>query len=784
MNLTTEFLRGKTSLTQVNDTSQTLRSLATGHSGTVKGVSLRSEITVQPLILEETHQFPIKIQFPKHRHACNRSPRMELSLSLLLQSKKLTLSSKQKTSFSREKLNFSSPKVTSNRVLTGNFSPPVQPSRKQAASTEPEFTRPLQPARSIAHLLTGTLKKQKERRMRQQTEESEKRASTKKKQAELRENNKRIRQSNLKFKQNKFSPRVAWGADERKILRTDLDFLEFARLRGKRREERNRAHSAGKSRIGLGRQLKLTNLRRPQKERMKAPAAQVPQRVRDGIQDYIRSKKRKENQEKTQKVLTSQADEFKRIIFLKQLDEHHRVTAKKKKQCKKAKPKPCRVEELPSTVPTSNHEFNRILQTGNTLEDEFSLHSSIEILSEQDHVLGCLVKIQGLVRGFLLRRRLRRASYAEEDQEVQAITGSHLQEHTAGYFATEFSHALLESPHNSKVFDIDILDLSDHARAQTPPVTHEEFSSPLPSPRRPDIHSPDLPQKCRFLSELSHSFDSPVYTPEATTTREISPQSVNDIAESILNALLIDYLIIPEQLQQDRESARTGVGSDSGAVIAYAQGLFELSIKNQGSFSSKVTEPLVQSPTEVLMVIQESEIGTFVLPQFTNRHPIIDSSVHLQLTQQKLQLQENTQVQEAELIHSQMIFDTINEIHNKYKLYGAKGLPLPWSNKSRSVQKQPISPQELVKNTLFEIKRSCALRMGVIPTGEMVIFNGTLDQELVDTLREESMGKALAEDLEAAEDKWVDYEFEEGQVKVDVSDMVLERLVVEIIEIL
>jgi hypothetical protein len=42
----------------------------------------------------------------------------------------------------------------------------------------------------------------------------------------------------------------------------------------------------------------------------------------------------------------------------------------------------------------------------------------------------------------------------------------------------------------------------------------------------------------------------------------------------------------------------------------------------------------------------------------------------------------------------------------------------------------------------------------------------------------------LAQDLVREEDKWLDYEMEEAQVKFDLSDIVLEELVGEVADIL
>lgn len=51
-------------------------------------------------------------------------------------------------------------------------------------------------------------------------------------------------------------------------------------------------------------------------------------------------------------------------------------------------------------------------------------------------------------------------------------------------------------------------------------------------------------------------------------------------------------------------------------------------------------------------------------------------------------------------------------------------------------------------------------------------------------VRERKLTSILTSDTLEQEQHWLNYEFEEAQVKVDMSDMILETLVGEVIEIL
>jgi hypothetical protein len=66
----------------------------------------------------------------------------------------------------------------------------------------------------------------------------------------------------------------------------------------------------------------------------------------------------------------------------------------------------------------------------------------------------------------------------------------------------------------------------------------------------------------------------------------------------------------------------------------------------------------------------------------------------------------------------------------------------------------------------------------------MLMSNGVLDEELLQQVREERLANMLAEEIIEKDGIWVNYEFEETQVKLDLADIILEHLANEIIEVL
>jgi hypothetical protein len=70
-----------------------------------------------------------------------------------------------------------------------------------------------------------------------------------------------------------------------------------------------------------------------------------------------------------------------------------------------------------------------------------------------------------------------------------------------------------------------------------------------------------------------------------------------------------------------------------------------------------------------------------------------------------------------------------------------------------------------------------------LPRREFV-FGGHFDEELFAEIREKKLATLLAREMIENEPRWLNYEFEDAQVKIDIGDMILEQLVTETITIL
>ena len=130
-----------------------------------------------------------------------------------------------------------------------------------------------------------------------------------------------------------------------------------------------------------------------------------------------------------------------------------------------------------------------------------------------------------------------------------------------------------------------------------------------------------------------------------------------------------------------------------------------------------------------------------------------------------------------------MIFDNCNEYLQNFRPYGIKGLPLPWSNNSRILKFPGIDTDEafnLLQQNIYRLSAFCAGRI----SDQTYLLNPGMNEEAIQNNREEKIGALIAEDIISRENVWTDYDFEEVQVKLDVSDLILELLISEIVELI
>lgn len=108
-------------------------------------------------------------------------------------------------------------------------------------------------------------------------------------------------------------------------------------------------------------------------------------------------------------------------------------------------------------------------------------------------------------------------------------------------------------------------------------------------------------------------------------------------------------------------------------------------------------------------------------------------------------------VSEAENIHNKMIFDSVNESLNEFRIEQMSVLNrMPWSTKPVTHNQKKYN--NLVAGTISQIEEWSCIEAGTIPSGDLVYSNGVVDEESLQLIREEKLATMLAQDVMTMEE--------------------------------
>jgi hypothetical protein len=255
-------------------------------------------------------------------------------------------------------------------------------------------------------------------------------------------------------------------------------------------------------------------------------------------------------------------------------------------------------------------------------------------------------------------------------------------------------------------------------------------------------------------------------------------------------------------------SVDLGLRTDVEAVISYVDEVFNSAFNPQelplGHFEGGQAlhhadlkgwkgNPLQTNPSLVLEQLQNSELTSFSGLALTKPPEVINVECYIELekarnalSSRQAMLSPNTAqaVSEAGNIHNKMIFDCINEALARLLPYGLKGVPMPWSANTRALAPELVNEARVLAEVKKNIGRWCSIQAGKLPSGDMVMSSGLMDEEYLQHVRVERLEACISLELLENDDVWVDYEFEETQAKLDVADMVLDHLVNEAVSIM
>lgn len=192
-------------------------------------------------------------------------------------------------------------------------------------------------------------------------------------------------------------------------------------------------------------------------------------------------------------------------------------------------------------------------------------------------------------------------------------------------------------------------------------------------------------------------------------------------------------------------------------------------MQDENKFLDTINTPMYPNPLQTLSLLQITEIGELLkVPTFD----LILTPECLKLLNQQL----NPGSLTAQTYYLQMAFDSTNEALNYVRPYSTEGVPPPWSVKNNQILGES-SLADIFERVRKHLKQWWNMKGGPLETQET-------SSERLSTLREARMGLLLSSDIHSGEKNWLDYEDEELQVVMDCSDMVLDYVVEELINIL
>jgi hypothetical protein len=199
---------------------------------------------------------------------------------------------------------------------------------------------------------------------------------------------------------------------------------------------------------------------------------------------------------------------------------------------------------------------------------------------------------------------------------------------------------------------------------------------------------------------------------------------------------------------------------------------------------NELRRPLERNVDEELFKLQEKVVGTPSETKILDFLLLLNYEEILSIEASSSELETTLrQINKADKIHKKMLLHVLNVQLQQFRPNGFEGKPLIWSNKSLSPGRS-LKIGEITEKVLRDIEVFSLFQIGRIFNEEMMTSNGGIDEGIIQSLREDRLERLIYFETVEEENEWVDYEFEESQVKFDIADMILESLADEVEELL
>ncbi|OMJ94654.1 hypothetical protein SteCoe_2152 [Stentor coeruleus] len=218
--------------------------------------------------------------------------------------------------------------------------------------------------------------------------------------------------------------------------------------------------------------------------------------------------------------------------------------------------------------------------------------------------------------------------------------------------------------------------------------------------------------------------------------------------------------------------------TSTDSIVEYIKSV--LSKINLPKIFNELKKPLQKSLPDELFKLQEKIVGTpsetkiYDFPSLIDPDDIIDTEIESPDIETTIR-----QINKADKVHKKMLINVLNYIIQQFRPYDYFGEPLPWSTKTRDPKKFITIPKAIEK-IIKDIETISSFQIGRIFNEEIITSNGGIDEGLINGLREDRLERLIFYEIIEEEHEWINYEFEETQIKFDISDMILEELAEEV----
>ena len=321
-------------------------------------------------------------------------------------------------------------------------------------------------------------------------------------------------------------------------------------------------------------------------------------------------------------------------------------------------------------------------------------------------------------------------------------------------------------------------------------IPHKRFN-PLPNPNNSLQLSQSGSLTSSSLNNLTPS-DKLTSSPKSISTTNIAyinPLTDNTLLAAYSSSSVFNRSIKEKKKEQSLTFYTTYIAPHLISLIKH-----EI-ITNYDNILSNISSPLKTNPHELItaLVLEDADLlrnnyrlsqTTTTISDILNKQHLLTkfAPINIAIRQQSSHKPQITSTEQArdDMLNS-CIIDAAIELINKERKYGDAGEPLPWSSRMRDIQfkydkAHPHKLAAFIERKLYEMLND---KIGMINDNYEY-----LSQEQVNVEREGKLIETIKGELKESEAQWANLEIQETQIKLEITDMILDQLYNEVVEIL